>query len=105
MPVVYLQRVPEPKTVKNRLHLDLRTAQPEETIKRLLALGATKLGTPDDRQRRRLVASHVGPRRQRVLCLQLRLAALRWLATSSDRARCAMLEQYREAGGFAVVWP
>jgi predicted enzyme related to lactoylglutathione lyase len=46
MPVVYLQRVPEPKTVKNRLHLDLRTAQPEETIKRLLALGATKLGTP-----------------------------------------------------------
>jgi len=46
MPVVYLQRVPEPKMVKNRLHLDLFTAEPEETIERLLALGATKLGQP-----------------------------------------------------------
>jgi predicted enzyme related to lactoylglutathione lyase len=46
MPVVYLQRVPEPKTVKNRLHLDLRTLEPEETITRLVSLGATRLGTP-----------------------------------------------------------
>jgi predicted enzyme related to lactoylglutathione lyase len=43
-PGVYLQRVPEPKTVKNRLHLDLLTAQPDETITRLVSLGATPLG-------------------------------------------------------------
>lgn len=46
MPGVYLQRVPEAKTVKNRLHLDLVTTEPEEMIARLLALGATRIGTP-----------------------------------------------------------
>jgi len=46
MPVVYLQRVPEPKTVKNRLHLDLLTGEPEETIARLGSLGARRLGVP-----------------------------------------------------------
>ncbi len=46
MPVVYLQRVPEAKTVKNRLHLDLMTGDPEELIGRLTSLGATKDGTP-----------------------------------------------------------
>ena len=40
MPVVYLQRVPEPKTVKNRLHLDLYTAEPEVLVKQLVSLGA-----------------------------------------------------------------
>ena len=45
MPVVYLQRVPEPKTVKNRLHLDLWTTDSAETIERLVALGATCLGS------------------------------------------------------------
>ncbi|MGO9962580.1 MAG: VOC family protein [Acidimicrobiales bacterium] len=45
LPVVYMQRVPEPKTVKNRLHLDLLTADAEETIRRLVALGATMVGT------------------------------------------------------------
>ena len=46
MPVVYLQRVPEPKTVKNRLHIDLLTADPAEAIGRLTSLGATAVGTP-----------------------------------------------------------
>jgi predicted enzyme related to lactoylglutathione lyase len=46
MPVVYLQKVPEPKTVKNRLHIDLMTADPEEAIGRLISLGATRIGTP-----------------------------------------------------------
>jgi len=46
MPVVYLQRVPERKIVKNRLHLDLMTAEPELTIARLESLGATQIGTP-----------------------------------------------------------
>jgi predicted enzyme related to lactoylglutathione lyase len=45
-PVVYLQRVPEPKAVKNRLHLDLWTDEPEETIERLISLGARRLGKP-----------------------------------------------------------
>jgi len=46
MPVVYLQRVPEAKTVKNRLHLDLLTPDPEDVIGRLAALGGKKVGTP-----------------------------------------------------------
>jgi hypothetical protein len=35
--------VPEPKTVKNRLHLDLRTDQYEAESKRLISLGATPI--------------------------------------------------------------
>jgi hypothetical protein len=53
-PRIYLQRVPEPKTVKNRLHLDLnqgtRELPPEERhqrvdaeVERLKGLGATEL--------------------------------------------------------------
>ncbi|HEX7096920.1 MAG TPA: VOC family protein [Acidimicrobiales bacterium] len=34
-------RVPEPKTVKNRMHVDLATRDPDEEIQRLLSLGAT----------------------------------------------------------------
>jgi predicted enzyme related to lactoylglutathione lyase len=45
MPVVYLQRVPEAKTVKNRLHLDLMTNEPDEVIGRLVSLGAIRIGT------------------------------------------------------------
>jgi len=45
-PRILFQRVPEPKTVKNRVHLDLRsTAQPDLAEReRLLALGATEIG-------------------------------------------------------------
>jgi hypothetical protein len=55
-PRLYFQRVPEPKTVKNRLHLDLRigggpqTPLPERralidaAVKRLVALGASVVG-------------------------------------------------------------
>jgi predicted enzyme related to lactoylglutathione lyase len=45
-PMVYFQRVPEPKAVKNRLHLDLRTPEPEALIGRLQSLGARRLGDP-----------------------------------------------------------
>jgi predicted enzyme related to lactoylglutathione lyase len=45
-PVVYLQRVPEAKVLKNRLHLDLWTDEPEETIARLISLGARRIGKP-----------------------------------------------------------
>jgi predicted enzyme related to lactoylglutathione lyase len=35
--------IPEPKTVKNRLHLDLRTDQFEAETRRLIGLGATPI--------------------------------------------------------------
>ena len=44
--VVYLQRVPERKLTKNRVHLDLYDPQPERLIERLLGLGATKIDAP-----------------------------------------------------------
>lgn len=41
-PRLYFNQVPEPKTVKNRVHLCLRpTTSREEEIERLLKLGAT----------------------------------------------------------------
>ena len=73
LPVVYLQRVSEPKTVKNRLHLDLLTADVEATLSRLIALGATRGRNPDVWERRGLVAGDGGPGGQRVLHLSRRL--------------------------------
>ncbi|MFE5810563.1 VOC family protein [Streptomyces sp. NPDC056491] len=50
-PVLYFNQVPEPKTIKNRIHLCLRpTTSREEEIERLLHLGATLVTdrrTPD----------------------------------------------------------
>ncbi|MFE1347867.1 VOC family protein, partial [Streptomyces sp. NPDC058757] len=44
-PVLYFQQVPEPKTVKNRLHLCLRpTTSRDAEIGRLLGLGASLVG-------------------------------------------------------------
>ncbi len=43
---VFLQRVPEPKSGKNRLHLDLFTVQPERLVADLRALGARPVGPP-----------------------------------------------------------
>ena len=44
-PRVLFQRVPEEKTVKNRLHLDVRVGpeRREEEVARLISLGATEL--------------------------------------------------------------
>lgn len=39
---VSLQRVPERRLGKNRLHLDLYTPEPEGEVERLLELGATR---------------------------------------------------------------
>ena len=64
---VLLQRVPDAKRQKNRLHLDLRTPDLEAEVRRVLDLGATLL---TDRARRggRLVLAYPGrSRRQRVL--------------------------------------
>ncbi|MGC9538585.1 VOC family protein [Streptomyces sp. UG1] len=41
-PALYFNQVPEPKTIKNRIHLCLRpTTSREEEVERLLNLGAT----------------------------------------------------------------
>ena len=39
-PRLWFTRVPETKTVKNRVHLDLRSAQPDTELTRLTHLGA-----------------------------------------------------------------
>ncbi len=43
---VFLQRVEEAKAVKNRVHLDLFTADPEQLVAELLGAGATLVGAP-----------------------------------------------------------
>lgn len=61
LPRLYLQRVPEPKTVKNRLHLDVRLDDDDRDgdgdgrwqrvlaeVERLRALGASVLHRSDD---------------------------------------------------------
>lgn len=41
---LYFQRVPEPKTVKNRVHVCLRPDEPrDEEVSRVLSLGATMI--------------------------------------------------------------
>ena len=57
-PRIFLQKVPEPKTVKNRVHLDVQVGAglgPDERpgrvaaeVERLLGLGATHLRTYDE---------------------------------------------------------
>jgi hypothetical protein len=42
-PTIDVAPVPEPKTVKNRLHLDLRAADPAGELERLLGLGARRV--------------------------------------------------------------
>lgn len=45
---IYFQPVPEPKTAKNRLHIDLRpSGSMQEEVERLRALGATVVGRVD----------------------------------------------------------
>jgi hypothetical protein len=42
LPGLLFVRVPEPKTVKDRLHLDFRPDDQDAEVERLLALGATR---------------------------------------------------------------
>jgi hypothetical protein len=46
-PRLFFQLVPEPRTVKNRVHLDLACADPEAEAARLVALGASVVGRYD----------------------------------------------------------
>lgn len=50
-PRLFFQRVPEPKAVKNRLHLDLQVGPDrlDDEVARLEGLGATYAWTSDDR--------------------------------------------------------
>jgi predicted enzyme related to lactoylglutathione lyase len=45
-PVLILQPVPEPKTVKNRMHVDVHPDDAAAHVRHLEALGATRLGEP-----------------------------------------------------------
>ena len=45
-PVLILQRVPEPKLGKNRMHLDVHADDPASHIRHLESLGASRIGTP-----------------------------------------------------------
>jgi hypothetical protein len=42
LPGLLFARVPEPKTVKNRLHLDFRPDDRDKEVERMLALGASR---------------------------------------------------------------
>lgn len=44
-PKLLLQKVAEPKTVKNRMHLDFEVPDIEAEAERLVALGATRVST------------------------------------------------------------
>jgi predicted enzyme related to lactoylglutathione lyase len=39
-PIIYFQQVPEPKTVKNRVHIDIGVPDVQPEVERLTALGA-----------------------------------------------------------------
>jgi predicted enzyme related to lactoylglutathione lyase len=45
-----LQRVPEGKQGKNRMHLDIETADVDGEVERLLALGATRAPTDSEHE-------------------------------------------------------
>ncbi|MEO3798681.1 VOC family protein [Nonomuraea sp. B1E8] len=47
-PRLWFQHVPEHKVVKNRLHLDVDSDDPDAEIARLTELGATVVATRDD---------------------------------------------------------
>ena len=42
LPTIFLQKVPEPKTVKNRVHLDMAVPDVEAEVQSLLGQGATR---------------------------------------------------------------
>jgi hypothetical protein len=43
-PRYFFNQVPEPKTVKNRVHLDVHAADRDAEVARLIAAGASKVG-------------------------------------------------------------
>ncbi len=47
-PNMLFLKVPEPKTVKNRVHLDLEADDRETEVERLVGLGATRMAEKDE---------------------------------------------------------
>lgn len=47
-PVMMFIQVPEPKSAKNRMHLDMATDDREAEVKRLVSLGATHIHDKDE---------------------------------------------------------
>jgi hypothetical protein len=47
-PALLFQAVPEAKTVKNRMHVDLHGSDREPEVLRLIALGATRVAEKDE---------------------------------------------------------
>jgi hypothetical protein len=47
-PTWLFNRVPEPKTAKNRMHVDLTAPDPEAEVARLVELGATRVADMDE---------------------------------------------------------
>ena len=47
-PRLFFNRVPEPKTVKNRVHLDVRAPDRDAEVARLVAAGASEVGRHED---------------------------------------------------------
>ena len=46
-PKLLLQKVSEPKTGKNRMHLDIETPEVDAEVERLVGLGASRVGADD----------------------------------------------------------
>ena len=47
-PKLLFVKVPEPKAAKNRMHLDIGAPDRDEVVRRMLDLGATKVGEYDE---------------------------------------------------------
>jgi Glyoxalase-like domain len=94
--IIDFQRVPEAKTVKNRLHLDLRSRDLAEATEQALALGATKADDIYDQGRWQVLrdpratssaSSAPGPEPRRVRWHRPRFASGSSAASTSARAR------------------
>ena len=57
-PKLLLQRVSEPKAVKNRMHVDIETAHVDDEVERLERLGATRAEDPRTEHGTRWVVMH-----------------------------------------------
>ena len=64
-----LQRVPEPKTVKNRTHIDLFAGDVGAEVERLVALGATVESTIDGAEPGELLMAILGDPEGHELCV------------------------------------
>jgi hypothetical protein len=68
-----LQRVPEPKSVKNRTHIDLFAGDVAAEVDRLVGLGATVLSTvPEDASGEDLLLATLGDPEGNELCIVAR---------------------------------